>query len=470
MVDLGGLRSGAAVGAVECRREAAMTSEGQLLRGGIVLTMDDEIGDFDKADVLIDNGEIVAVGRDLHSAAKVVDCAGKIVIPGFVNSHHHMFQTALRSFWSDALEIDYFLQSRTGEDALFHQYTPEDVYWGEYGGALECLAAGTTTVVDTSQCSYTPEHTDAALDAIRRAGIRCMFSFSPALGDHEPAETYAHPDDIHRLRGTYDSSGGAGLVRLALGYHVDEDLFQLAKDLELPVFAHVNDVSWGRVLEQFEAEGLLGPWITYIHCLGLEDGAWKAIRRSGGRVSVSVSAELSLGMGVPALQAAVDHQVPVSLGTDTVGIAPTDFFSQMRAAFLLQRHTAMDAARRGRPETVAPLSTRDILRIATVGGARAAQLDHLVGTLTPGKRADIAILNARTLNASPMNHAAGAIVQLMDTGNVDTVLVDGRIVKQGGRMVYADIDDVLSHLDRSAAGLLQRAGRDGILLTGCRSL
>ncbi|MBF6180048.1 amidohydrolase family protein [Nocardia otitidiscaviarum] len=440
-----------------------------LLRGGAVLTMDDEIGDFDNADVLITNGEIAAVGHDLDAKdATIIDCGGKIVIPGFVNSHHHMFQTALRSFWSDALEIDYFLQSRTGDDALFHQYTPEDVYWGEYGGALECLAAGTTTVVDTSQCSYTPEHTDAALDGIRRSGIRCMFSYSPAFGDHDPHESYAHPDDIHRLLKAYGTPDEAGLIRLALGYHVDEDLFRLAKDIGLPIFAHVNDASWGSVLEQFEEEELLTPSATYIHCLGLEDSAWQTIRRSGGRVSVSASAEQSLGMGLPALQAAIDHRVPVSLGTDAVSTAPADFFSQMRAAYLLQRRACMDAERDGTSESPAPLSTRDILRIATAGGAEAAHLDHVIGTLSPGKRADVTILNARTLNAGPVNHAAGAIVQFMDTSNVDTVLVDGRIAKRDGRMIDVDVDDVLAHLDRSTTGLRERAGRTGILLTGCR--
>ncbi|WP_280377126.1 amidohydrolase family protein [Nocardia wallacei] len=308
-----------------------------LLRGGIVLTMDEDLGDHDRGDVLIEDGRIVQVGPDVHAEARVLDCSGKIVLPGFVNSHHHMFQTALRSYWSDALELDYFLQSRSGADALFHQYTPEDVYWGEFGGALENLAAGTTTVVNTSQCSYTPEHTDAALEASLRSGIRCVFSFSPAFGDHEPDPSYAHPNDIRRLLDVVGRADNEALVRLALGYHVDDELFALAKDLGLPLFAHVNDVNWGRVLEQFENEGLLGSWITYIHCLDLEDSAWRVIERTGGKVSVSTIAEQSLAMGKPALQAALDHRVPVSFGTDTVGIAPVDFFSQMRAAYLLQR-------------------------------------------------------------------------------------------------------------------------------------
>jgi cytosine/adenosine deaminase-related metal-dependent hydrolase len=417
------------------------TTTRALLRGGIVLSMDPEIGDLDSGDVLIEDGRIVAVGPNLTADAEILDCAGRIVLPGFVNSHHHMFQTALRSHWSDALDIDYFMQSRADERALFHQYAPEDVYWGEFAGALENLAAGTTTVVDTSQCSYTPEHTDAALDGIRRSGIRCVFAYSPVFGDFEPDPSYAHPEDIRRLM----AEGGDGLVRLALGYHVDDDLFRLAKELDLTVFAHVNDANWGRVLEDFEAEGLLGPWLTYIHCLGLDEATWKLIARTGAKASVSCIAEQTLGMGRPALQSALDHDVPVSFGTDAVSIGPVDFFSQMRAAYVLQRGG-------GAP----PISTREILRIATLGGAQAAHLDHLVGSLTPGKRADIVVLNTRTLNAGPVGNATGAVVQLMDTGNVETVLVDGRIVKRDGRLLGVDVDSVLARLSQSAERLHAR--------------
>jgi 5-methylthioadenosine/S-adenosylhomocysteine deaminase len=113
-----------------------------LLRNGIVLTMDPAIGDLDRGDVLVNDGEIAQVGRDLDVEAEIIDCTGKIVLPGFINSHQHLFQTALRSYWADALEIDYFTQPRTGSNAIFHNYTPDDVYWGYYVGALENLAAG----------------------------------------------------------------------------------------------------------------------------------------------------------------------------------------------------------------------------------------------------------------------------------------------------------------------------------------
>jgi 5-methylthioadenosine/S-adenosylhomocysteine deaminase len=438
-----------------------------MLRGGTVLTMDSKIGDLEVGDVFVEDGTIVAVDRHLEADAEVLDCAGKIVLPGFVNSHLHMFQTALRSYWSDALAIDYFTQSRLGEKAIFHQYTPEDVYWGQFAGALENLAAGTTTVVDTSQCSYTPEHTDAALEGISRSGIRCVFSFSPAIGDHVQAATYAHPQDIHRLIGEINTERQSR-INLAMGYLVDAEAFRLARELDLPVFAHVNDHHWGQALEALEADSLLGPHATYIHCLDLEDSTWEAIARTGGKVSVSVIVEQTLGMGLPALRPAIDRGVPASFGTDAVSTGPVDLFSQMRAAYTLQRSGMRASGGLDESGAGGPLSTRDILRMATLGGAQAAHVDDLVGSLTPGKRADVVVLDGRALNAAPVTHATGAVVQCMDTGNVETVLVDGQVVKSGGQLVGVDVEEAIDRLAQSAEGLLRRSGSPDILLTSCR--
>jgi cytosine/adenosine deaminase-related metal-dependent hydrolase len=426
-----------------------------LLRNGTVLTMDPEIGDLRHADVLVEGGRIAQVGTGLTVDAEVLDCSGKIILPGFVNSHQHMFQTALRSYWADATAADYFTQSRSGPGGIFHHYTPEDVYWGELAGALENLAAGTTTVVDTSQCSYTPDHTDAALEAVRRSGIRCVFSLTPATGDQTLPPSYAYPHDIHRLlREVTDPR-----IRLALGYLPDATDFRLARDLGLPVFAHVNNAWFGRVLEKLETEDLLGPWITYVHAVGLDPSTWQTIARTGGKVSVSCLIEQTLGLGRPAIRDALDHAVPVGLSADAVSLGAVDLFSQMRTAFAL---------RRGGPPETAPISAREVLRMATLGGAEAAHVDDLVGSLTPGKKADLVVLDGRTLNAGPVNHATGAVVGLMDTSNVNTVIADGHLRKHQGRLLDVDVDDVLDHLTRSAENLLRRSGHPDILLTSCR--
>jgi 5-methylthioadenosine/S-adenosylhomocysteine deaminase len=439
-----------------------------LLRNATVLTMDDDIGDLARGDILIENGAISSVGVDLVTAdAHVLDCTDKIVLPGFVNSHLHMFQTALRGYWSDALAEDYFAQSRTGRDAIFHQYTPEDVYWSEFVGALQNLSAGTTTVVDTSQCSYTPEHTDAALDAIRHSGIRCVFSLTPVFG-HEQAPTYSYPNDIRRLAAALGPADDR--VSLALGYLADATDFRLARELDLPVFAHINNEWFGRALEELDGEGLLGPRNTYIHCLGLHDSTWETIARTGGKVSLSCFVENALRLGSPAIQQAINYGVPSGLSTDGASMGPVDMFSQMRAAFQSQRAALHETARNGATDRAKPATTRDILRMATLGGAQAAHLDHLIGSLTPGKIADVAVLNARTLNTAPLLHATGAVAHHMDASNVDTVIVGGEIVKSQGQLRHVDVEAGLQGLTRSAEQLFSRSQYPDILLNSCRQL
>lgn len=442
---------------------------GLLLRNGTVLSMDPAVGDFEVADVLIEGNLIRAVGPRLESDLPSLDCTGRIVIPGFVNTHHHMFQTALRSYWADALATDYFTQSRRGEDAILHQYSPQDVYTGQYAGALEQIAAGTTTVVDTSQCTYTPEHTDAAVEALFNSGLRCVFAFSPTSTNPLPHPSYAYPGDVHRLRSTHFNSDDQ-LVTLGMGGPAERDNWLLARELTLPIFTHVNDTAAGLRLEQLGSLGLAGESNTYIHCTGLAPSTWRMIARTGGKVSLSTLVEQTLCSGPPGMQAALDHGVQPSFGTDAVSLGPTDFFSQMRAAYSLQRSRAFERA--GTGDALEPslmVSTRDILRMATIEGARAAHLGHKVGSLTPGKEADVVILDGRLVNAAPVNHATGAVVSMMDTSNVQTVIIGGRLAKQDGKLLAVDVPALIRRLEESASAIIGRSGHDPIVLGSCRT-
>ncbi|OHV56524.1 cytosine deaminase [Pseudofrankia sp. BMG5.36] len=430
--------------------------------------MDPRVGDFETADVLVQDGRIQAVGPQLTSDAPSLDCAGRIILPGFVNSHHHMFQTALRGYWADALSDDYFSQSRQGDKAFFHVYTPEDIYWGQYAGALEQISSGTTTVVDTSQCTETPEHTDAAADALIASGLRCVYAYSPRAHGSRAHPSYAYPADVDRLRDTYFSSDDQ-LVTLALGSPVDEQNWRLARERDLTMFSHVNDEATGLQLEKLSGLGLTGPWNTYIHCTGLAESTWRTIARTGGHVSLSNLVEQTLCTGLPGMQPALDHGIQPSFSTDAVSLGPTDLFTQMRAAYALQRSRRQERAIAGEPVHSDPLTTRDILRMATIEGARAAHLDHRVGSLTPGKQADILVLNALALNAAPVNHAAGAVVMLMDTSNVETVIIGGRVVKHAGRLVRVNVPAVVKALQRSVDGILSRSAAPRVLFTSCRA-
>jgi cytosine/adenosine deaminase-related metal-dependent hydrolase len=438
-----------------------------ILRNALVMTMDPQIGDLVTGDVLIEGTKIAAVGPRLNSDAPALDCTGRIVIPGFVNSHHHMFQTALRGYWSDALSADYFSQSRQGEKAVFHVYTPEDVYWGQYAGALEQINAGTTTVVDTSQCTETPEHTDAAVDGLMASGARVVYAYSARAHGSAPHPTYAYPADITRLREAY-FPGDDQLVTLALGSAVDEANWRLARKLQLPIYSHVNDEAAGLHVERLSGLGLAAAWNTYIHCTGLAESTWGVIAETGGKISLSNLVEQTLCTGMPGIQHALDHGVSPTFSTDAVSLGPTDMFSQMRASYALQRSRAQEREITEGRGGVEILDTRDVLRMATLEGAKAAHLEDKVGSLTPGKEADIVILNPMMLNTAPLNHAAGAIVMFMDTSNVESVIVGGRIKKQSGRLVDVDVPAVVSALQRSVDGIMARSGYPDILLGSCR--
>ena len=441
---------------------------GQLiLRNGLVMSMDPAIGDFTTADVLIQGTKIRAVGVRLTADAPALDCTGRIIVPGFVNSHHHMFQTALRGSWSDALSEDYFTQSRQGEKAVFHVYTPEDVYWGQYAGALEQVSAGTTTVVDTSQCTETPEHTDAAVDGLMASGVRAVYAYSPKAHGSKPHPSYAYPADISRLRDTYFTSDDQ-LVTLAMGSPVDEGNWRLARDLGLPVFSHVNNEAAGLRVEKMATLGLAGPWNTYIHCTGLAGSTWHVIAETGGRVSLSNLVEQTLCTGLPGMQHALDHGIQPSFSTDAVSLGPTDFFSQMRASYALQRSRLQERAIAGEAVKSEMVNTRDILRMATLEGAKAAHLEDRVGSLTPGKEADIVVLNPQILTTAPLNHAAGALVMFMDTSNVESVIIGGRVLKHAGRLVDVDVAAIVGALQRSADGIMARSGYPNVLFTSCR--
>lgn len=376
--------------------DSAATGRRVLLKGGYVMTMDDAVGDVDGGDVLLVDGAIATVGTSLGPEDVEIDCSGHLVLPGFVNSHVHMFQSALRSYWAGASTIDYFSQSRQGPGAIFHQYRPSDVYVGQLVGSAEHLAAGVTTIVDTSQCTYTPEHTDSAVVGLADSGIRAVYAYSPTTGwDH--GDRMAHPHDLERLLAQHFPVS-SGLVTPAMGCLPDVELWELARRHELPIFSHVSNAAAGLELESLGRDGAMGPDNTYIHCTGLEGSTWDAIAHYGGRVSISNVVEQSLGFPSPGLHPAFARDIATGFSTDAPSLGPSDMFSHMRMAYVLLRGSALGV---GGDLAATDVTPRDVLKLATIGGARAAHMDELVGSISPGKRADIVLLNRRTLNAWP---------------------------------------------------------------------
>ncbi|WP_437312979.1 amidohydrolase family protein [Sorangium sp. So ce385] len=435
-----------------------------LLKGGAVLSMDPSVGDFACGDVLIEGKTIVAVGPDLHApGAEIIDAAGMIVMPGFVDTHHHQYQTALRSYLADGLLFDDGLPH--GEKNYFDYinatitpvYRPEDAYVAVLASSLSQLDAGVTTVVDTSQVGHTPEHTDALIEGLHASGRRTLFVYSPGVG---PGNVF--PNDLQRIQGQYFSSTDQ-LLTLAMGAEAFDpafrELWALARQNDLPIVTHlVAGLGQQTLLEQLASEGLLGPDVELIHATGASAASWQAIADSGANVSIAAPIEMTMRHGTPPIQAALDVGVQPALSTDVECTMTADFFTQMRTVFTLQRALINERALAGETGLPALLTCRDVIRFATVEGARVAHLSHKIGSLTPGKEADIILLRADAINVAPLNNVPGAVVTLMDRSNVDTVIVAGRIRKWRGRLVDVHLRQLRAALEASRDYLLAEAG------------
>jgi cytosine/adenosine deaminase-related metal-dependent hydrolase len=210
----------------------------------------------------------------------------------------------------------------------------------------------------------------------------------------------------------------------------------------------------------------LGPDITWVHCNGLADADWQLIRSSGGNVSISCPIEMEMGHGIPPIQEALDHGIRPSLSADVETQMPGEFFTQMRSVFTLQRMLLLARERSGEQGLPKLLTAREVIELATVEGARDNNLDKKVGTLSPGKEADIIMLRTDQINVMPVNNAFGAIVLGMDTSNVDTVLIAGKIVKRQGKLVGVDLDRIRRQAEQSRDYLLSKTGWPKTLFGG----
>jgi cytosine/adenosine deaminase-related metal-dependent hydrolase len=420
-----------------------------LIRGGTVLTMDPNLGDLAPGDVLIEDDRITAVDRNIDADAEVVDATGRIVIPGFVDTHRHIWEAAIRNCAPNATLDDYFVEVL---DTFAPCYRAEDVYASNVAGSLECLNAGITTVVDWSHINNTPEHPDAAIRALQETGIRAQYAYGSAntsLADYWFESTIAIPgDDVRRVREAYFSSDSGlltmGLATRGTGFCKDEVVqseWRLARELGIPLTVHV---AMGRLAGRFgmiqalSKLGLLGPDTTYIHCCYFSDEEWQLVADTGGTISLAPQVEVQMGHGWPPVVKAMEYGLRPSLSIDVVTTVPGDMFTQIRSAFGSER-ARVNAVWWERNEPAEGLLTaRQMLEMATVNGAHVAGVEDRTGSLTPGKQADVVILDATALNMAPIHDPVAAVTLCADVSNVETVLVAGEFRKRDGRLL-ADV-------------------------------
>jgi 5-methylthioadenosine/S-adenosylhomocysteine deaminase len=423
----------------------------KLIRGGTVLSMDPEIGDLPKGDVLIEDDRIVAVQPEINADAEVIDATGFIVIPGFVDTHRHTWETAIRGCAPNSTLDDYFVGVL---DYYAPVYRAEDVYNSNLAGALECINAGITTLVDWSHINNTPEHPDAGIRGLQEAGIRAQYAYGSAntslakywfySGEVIPA------DDVRRIRDTYFSSDN-GLLTMALatrgpGFTQDQVVtaeWNMARELGIPITLHAG---MGRMagrfamVEQLDRLGLLGPDTTYIHCCYFSEHEWQRVKETGGTISIAAQVELQMGHGWAPVNKSYQFGLRPSLSVDVVTTVPGDLFTEMRAAFASERARVNAKCWEENievPDTM--LTARQMLEMATVNGAHVAGVEDRTGSLTPGKKADLVLLDGRDINMVPVKDPVAAVTLSADVSNVDTVIINGVVRKRDGKLV-ADVD------------------------------
>jgi cytosine/adenosine deaminase-related metal-dependent hydrolase len=437
-----------------------------LLRGGTVVSLAPGRSATERADLLVRDGRIAAIAPGLPAeGAEVIDATDCLVAPGFVDTHRHLWQTAIRGVAADWSLVEYVRHIRLGYAV---GYRPEDVHASILVGALEALDAGVTTICDFCHIVNSPAHAEAALAALQEAGLRVTLSLG--LYDvplREPAFA-SHAERLSHLRRMARGFPGGGLLRMGLALTefglVDIGTtareVALARELGLPMTLHVGTLSTPDGVARLQAAGLLGPDMLHVHCNASSDEELRMIADSGGAVSVTPETEMQMGMGFPVTNRLRAAGLRPSIGIDIVSDCSGDMFAQMR--LLLQTARALDNEQvlreRRMPETIG-LPVRDALTFATVDGARALGLERETGCLAPGRAADLIVLRQDGIHHMPPAAPEAAIVLQCRPGDVDTVIVGGRVRKRAGRLLGVDLPALRRRAMASQAHLAGHAER-----------
>lgn len=441
-----------------------------LIKGGTVISMDGP--DLPKGDVLIEDSRIAQVGREIAAPdAAVIDASGMIVAPGFINAHVHTWQSALRGIAGDWTIAKYMQAMHRG---LATYYKPEDIRIANLVGALNQLNCGATTLVDWCHNNPTPEHTEAAIAGLDEAGARAVFLHgspkpNPKPGQKHFSEIPMPRSEIERFcKGRFASRDGLVTFGLAiLGpyysiYEVTRTDFELAREFDLLTSMHVGGgkpvVADG--FERLLAEDLVTSKINIVHGNDIAPATVSKLAAAGATFTITAEVELQMGFGDPLTGQLHEMKSPVSIGTDIESSVSTDLFTAMRVTLQHQRNRSITETlneKGARPEEM-PMTCRDALAWITVNAARMAGLDHRIGTITPGKEADLVLIRASDLNMWPVRDPVGSLVLQAGIANVDTVLVAGRVVKRGGKLLHPGLDAKLDALKRSGDRILSDIG------------
>jgi len=416
-----------------------------VFRNATILTMDDAHTIERDADLLVVGERIAAVGQNLAvpDGAVEIDSTGGLVMPGMIDTHRHMWQTAMRGYGADWTLTQYFVWYYLNWGKVFR---PQDIYAGNLLAAAEAIDAGVTTTVDWSHGLQTVEHAEAAVDALTEVPGRFVLAYGNIQAG--PWEWSAAPefrDFISRRFGTANDMLGFQMAFDVTGDPAfpERAAFEVARDLGVPVTTHAG--VWGATnddgIRLMHENGFMTPATVYVHAATLTRDSYNRIAATGGSASVSTESEQSAGQGYPPTWQLREHGIQVSLSMDTSVWWSGDLFSAMRATLGADRSREhLEAHARQETVTNCHLRAEEVVDWATRGGAKALGLDSVVGALEPGKKADVILIkNDRSPVMFPVLNPYGHVAFQAQRGDVDTVVINGRVVKHNHRLSGVDL-------------------------------
>jgi cytosine/adenosine deaminase-related metal-dependent hydrolase len=440
-----------------------------LIRGAHIVTMDPAVGEGENLDLLVEGDRIAAVGRQLAADdVETVDGSGRIVVPGFVNAHMHTWQTALRGVAANWTIFEYLRWMHAG---LATHFMPRDIHIATLVGALNQINGGTTTLIDWCHNNPTPAHTDAAIAALFESGIRAGFFHGSPKPNPKPGQLHysevPHPRrEIERLLAgpfaSRDRLVTLGMAILGPNYSTfDVTLhdFQLARELGLVVSMHHGGAGPMKApggWERLDALGLLDRNVNVVHGTNLTDDQLKRLLDCGVTFSLAVEGEMTQGHGIPITGRLRRLGGAPSLGIDLEAINSGGMYSAARVALGLQRMLDSEEAwqRAREMPTASTIATREALRWITIEGARVLGMENRIGTLTPGKQADVVIISTEALGMGPVHDPISTVIMQTGAADIEAVLIAGKFVKRGGRLLAGDLREKKQSLAASGRRIL----------------
>lgn len=430
----------------------------RLIKGGYIITMDEELGDF-RGDVLLDGDKIVEVAPEIEAkrGVEVVDASDMIIMPGLIDNHRHMWQGVIHGMATDMNFDEYFQQVLFGAST---QFTPEDVYIGNLLAAYEAVDAGVTTALDWSHINLTRDHALSAISALDESKMRAVFGYGAPV----TSTTVDGTPTMEDLRAAKERTDANPLLGFAVATNTPEinpdarpkfmQDIERARELGVPITMHAGFVPGSTLIRDLHEEGLLQDDMTFVHGNRYTEDDFRLIAEAGAFVSSSPESEIQMDFGNIPLAAMLEAGVRPTVSLDTPSTSPGDLFSQLRMLIQTQRAWSQEqAGASGEPLEQLPYTLGESLAYVTTNAAASIKLDDQIGSLAPGKQADIILVRATDLNLF-LTEPRDAIVQA-SFGNVDTVMVAGRILKKDGQLVGVDLDDLRDRAKQANERLLQ---------------